>query len=186
MRRVESETPLDVARRGLKRAQEALRILEEYLRGEHAQQAERCSKLRYGAYEAEQWLLCASASMQVLVDAKVYVILTAAYCKHKSLTETARIVLEAGIKVIQLREKNQPDVELLPQLNSLKSMCNDSGAILFSNDRVDLALLSGVHGVHLGQSLRCRQQKLISSKWGFEMIILSTRAKVQSCIPPPP
>jgi thiamine-phosphate pyrophosphorylase len=152
LRRVESETPLDVARRGLKRAQEALRVLEEYLRAAFPQQAERFSKLRYGVYEAEQWLIGASSAMLKLVDAKVYVLLTAAFCKNKDLLKTAQAVLRAGIKVIQLREKEQSDAALLPVLSSLQTVCAEHDAILFSNDRVDLAMLAGTHGVHLGQT----------------------------------
>src|SRR6185295_14895558 len=83
LRRIDDETPVQVAQRGLKRAQEALRVLEEYLRGGHAKQAERIAKLRYGAYEAEQWLVCTSPAMQVLQTARVYVLLTSALCKKK-------------------------------------------------------------------------------------------------------
>lgn len=151
LRRVEVETPMDVARRGLKRAQEALRVLEEYTRSIFSQQADRFSKLRYGVYEAEQWLVSASSAMQKLVDAKVYVLLTAEFCKNKDVLATARMVLKAGIKVIQLREKELSDAELLPLLTSLQTICAEEDAILFSNDRVDLALMAGVHGVHLGQ-----------------------------------
>jgi len=152
LRRVESETPLDVARRGLKRAQEALRVLEEYLRGTSAPQAEAFSKLRYGVYDAEQWLSSASEAMQILMTSRVYVLLTASFCKNKNILKTAKAVLDAGVKVVQLREKDQCDSEKLPMLNTLKQMCVDSGAILFSNDRVDLALLSGANGVHVGQT----------------------------------
>lgn len=152
LRRVEVESPLDVARRGLKRSQEALRVLEEYLRGGCAQAADGFSKLRYATYEAEQWLMSASAAMQTLLDANVYVLLTAAFCKNKDLIKTAQLVLKAGVKVIQLREKQQDDVDVLRTLSTLKEMCADCGAILFGNDRVDLALLSGIDGVHLGQS----------------------------------
>ena len=152
LRRQDVETPLDVAHRGLKRAQEAFRVLEEYLRGSHGQHAERISKLRYGTYEAEQRLVCASSAMRVLQMSRVYVLLSAELCKNKDVVKTARSVLNAGVKVIQLREKQKDDAELLTLMNTLGALCVDHGAIFFSNDRVDLAILAKASGVHLGQT----------------------------------
>ena len=152
VRSAKFETPVETAQRGLKRAQEALRVLEEYLRTSHPQSATEFSKFRYSAYELEQRLIGVGPSMRTLLDAKVYVLLTAEYCRNGDVLKTAQAILEAGIKVIQLREKQLPDVETLPMLRSLSVLCRDFGAVLFSNDRVDLALLGGASGVHLGQT----------------------------------
>lgn len=152
LRRLDVELPLNVAHRGLKRAQEAFRVLEEYLRGSHNQQAERISKLRYSAYEEEQRLVCTSAAMQILHASRVYVLLTAAFCKNNDVVKTAQFVLNAGVKVIQLREKQTSDAEILALMNKLSALCAAHGAIFFSNDRVDLAILAKSSGVHLGQT----------------------------------
>ena len=152
VRSVEAEAPVETAQRGLKRAQEALRVLEEYLRASHPQAAAEFSKFRYSAYELEQRLIGAGPSMRTLSDAKVYVLLAREYCRNGDVLKTAQDVLEAGVKVIQLREKTLPDVESLPVLRSLSVLCREFGAVLFSNDRVDLALLGETHGVHLGQT----------------------------------
>ncbi len=165
LRRLDAETPPDVARRGLKRAQEALRALEEFLRATHGPAAERISKLRYGAYEAEQWLMCAGPAMQILQAARVYVLLSAEFCKNKDIVETAKLVLKGGVKLLQIREKQQKDVDLLPILKTIDAMCIDAGAILFSNDRVDLALIAGANGVHLGQTdLRPQDARILAGR----------------------
>lgn len=152
VRSTKPETTVETAQRGLKRAQEAFRVLEEYLRAAHPQPAAEFSKFRYSAYELEQRLIGAGPAMRTLMDARVYVLLTTEYCRNGDVLKTAQAVLEAGVKVIQLREKSLPDVQTLPLLRALTGLCRDFGAILFSNDRVDLALLGGTHGVHLGQT----------------------------------
>ncbi len=151
LRRIDVETPLEVAQRGLKRAQEGLRVLEENLRGVDAPRAEQLSRLRYLAYESEQWLTCASAAAQVLQGAKVYVLLTSKLCANGDAIATAKAVLKGGVKALQLREKEMPDAEYLALARRVRELCAESSAVFFSNDRVDLGLLSNSAGVHLGQ-----------------------------------
>lgn len=50
------EAPRQVALRGLKRAQEALRVLEEFTRGPAPDSSRTLARLRFELYEAEQWL----------------------------------------------------------------------------------------------------------------------------------
>ena len=58
--------PRDVALRGLKRAEEAIRVLEEYTRGTDIEAARRFSETRFAAYEAEQWLaLCGESAARI-------------------------------------------------------------------------------------------------------------------------
>jgi len=68
-------------------------------------QAEKISKLRYGAYEAEQWLVARVRRWECFQAARVYVLLTVALCRNKNVLKTARSVLTL-VKVIQLREKH--------------------------------------------------------------------------------
>src|SRR5262249_45581839 len=51
-----SQTAHEVAVRGLKRAQEAVRVLEEYSRGPQLNAAQAFSEIRFKLYEAEAWL----------------------------------------------------------------------------------------------------------------------------------
>jgi len=63
--------------------------------------------------------------------------------------EMARRLFGVGIRLLQVREKGMPDRELLPAVESVGRMARESGATALVNDRVDLALVSGL-GVHLG------------------------------------
>lgn len=145
-----AEPPRQVAVRGTKRAQEALRVLEEFLRGENAEAASALSRARYQLYEAEQWLVCASESSGILYEANVYALLTESLCK-RGLLQTAEAVMRGGVKVLQLREKSMPDWQVLKKAHDLRKCCSDHGSVLICNDRVDVSLAAHSAGVHLGQ-----------------------------------
>lgn len=65
--------------------------------------------------------------------------------------EKIRQCLEAGIDYIQLREKDISSAEYLRRAKCLREMVQGFDTKLIINDRVDIALLSGADGVHLGQ-----------------------------------
>jgi thiamine-phosphate pyrophosphorylase len=145
-----SELPLAVAHRGLKRGQEALRVLEEYLRAEFPNTSTEISGIRFTLYDMEQWLISNAKSLKTLKDARVYVLVTERFCRL-GFYETVKSVLKGGCKLIQLREKEQPDSVLLNKALHLHTMCQEHNAVLICNDRVDLALAASAAGVHLGQ-----------------------------------
>ena len=144
------ERPLSVAQRGLKRGQEALRVLEEYLRAEHPDTSVQLSAHRYALYDIEQWLISNGDALSVIKDALVYVLLTERFCRS-GLLETAKSVLRGGCKLLQIREKEQSDAELLTRASDLLILCKEYNAVLICNDRVDLAMAANVAGVHVGQ-----------------------------------
>ncbi|MDQ3265377.1 MAG: thiamine phosphate synthase [Myxococcota bacterium] len=67
-----------------------------------------------------------------------------------SLQEKGARLLEGRVPVIQLRLKRTPMREALEIARELALRCRAAGTVLVINDRVDLAQLSGAHGVHLG------------------------------------
>ncbi len=66
-----------------------------------------------------------------------------------SLAET---YLDAGARIMQLRLKDTPGRDFLAAARTIVGMCRKRGATLIVNDRVDIAILAGAHGVHLGQT----------------------------------
>jgi thiamine-phosphate pyrophosphorylase len=52
--------------------------------------------------------------------------------------------------MVQLRHKTLPRSELLDLARTLREAANEAGALLIVNDHVDIALIAGAHGVHLG------------------------------------
>ncbi|AFE10476.1 thiamine-phosphate pyrophosphorylase [Corallococcus coralloides DSM 2259] len=66
------------------------------------------------------------------------------------LVDKAGRLLEGGARVIQLRMKHAPPREALAAARAVVALCRRAGAVCLINDRVDLALLSDAHGVHVG------------------------------------
>jgi thiamine-phosphate pyrophosphorylase len=65
--------------------------------------------------------------------------------------ELARLLLEGGARVIQLRLKEASARDQFVAAVAIAELCHKSGALLLVNDRPDIALLAGADGVHLGQ-----------------------------------
>ncbi|MBX6750426.1 MAG: thiamine phosphate synthase [Micromonosporaceae bacterium] len=63
---------------------------------------------------------------------------------------SAKLAVQAGAPVIQLRVKGVTDRELYDLGMRLMAVCTEHGALCLVNDRVDIALAIGAHGTHLG------------------------------------
>jgi thiamine-phosphate pyrophosphorylase len=63
----------------------------------------------------------------------------------------ARILLQCGARLMQLRLKDASGRDLLRASREIAALCREHGAMLIVNDRVDIAMLAGAGGVHLGQ-----------------------------------
>ena len=68
-----------------------------------------------------------------------------------SHAEQVRLLSEGGASLIQLREKQMTALEFYEQAMAAVAVAERNGVRLIINDRVDVALAVGAHGVHLGQ-----------------------------------
>ena len=60
-------------------------------------------------------------------------------------------LLPQGIKLVQLRMKNRPDVELREEIRRAKNLCARHSTTLVINDHWQLAIEEGCDFIHLGQ-----------------------------------
>lgn len=67
---------------------------------------------------------------------------------HADQVELLRL---GGATLIQLREKQLPSFQIYEQAKAAVAAARKGGAYLMINDRTDVALAAGAHGVHLGQ-----------------------------------
>jgi thiamine-phosphate pyrophosphorylase len=68
-----------------------------------------------------------------------------------ALADLLREAIAGGVDVVQLREKQLPDEELVAVANAARALCERLGALLIVNDRPLVAREVGADGVHVGQ-----------------------------------
>ena len=69
----------------------------------------------------------------------------------RNLFDAVEEALQAGVTLVQYREKNGLGKDMLQKARALITLCHKYNVPLLVNDRLDIALLSGADGVHLGQ-----------------------------------
>ncbi len=142
----------DVRSANWKRVQEALRSLEEFTKLLDEQLAQQVKAYRYQCYELETGAKrLGFEQRRKLEQARLYVLIDGG----QSLSDFAarsRAILQAGAPMVQLRDKQLEDRELVRRGRTLRAFCDEARALLIINDRVDLALAVNADGVHVGQS----------------------------------
>ncbi len=84
-------------------------------------------------------------------DLAVYLVTDPRMGLERGLVETVRLALKAGVRAVQLRDKQASTRKLMEDASALLDLCRSHGALLLVNDRVDVAMGVGADGVHLGQ-----------------------------------
>jgi thiamine-phosphate pyrophosphorylase len=150
----QKEMPLIVIANS-RRAQESLRVLEET-----AKLPELATKMdsnqfknaRFELYTIEQHLM--SRLMRREKASRIsglYVIIDTQALQGKDVMLAAQQVIQAGVKVIQLRDKILPKKLLIPLAGKLQELCRQNEVLFIMNDYLDVALAVGADGLHLGQ-----------------------------------
>lgn len=80
---------------------------------------------------------------------RLYVILDPDQCTLP-WQQVAGAALGHGVRIIQLRDKRSPTRVLIERARWLVEQCQKHNALCIINDRVDVAMCAGAHGVHVG------------------------------------
>lgn len=140
----------DLAAANLKRAQQALRTLEETAKLWNPAWAAELEQLRYESYALERAVLLAADSRARLAEARVYVLVDG----RPTAEDFERLVTQlvaAGADLVQLRDKSLDDRTLLDRAGRLRRLTRGTRTLAILNDRADLAAAVGADGVHVGQ-----------------------------------
>jgi len=86
------------------------------------------------------------------LDLSLYLVTDPRLCARYGLVETVVAAVRGGVTIVQLRDKQASDGELIDQARQLKAALAGSGVPLIINDRLTVAIESGADGLHLGQS----------------------------------
>lgn len=150
---------LDVARANLKRIEEATRTLEEFSKvavafdpsATHLRNLPtQLGQVRYDLYTLEKAILTSFDSCRRLEGASLYLLLTQSLCRQ-AWDVVLRQAIAGGVRVVQIREKQMNDRDLLAHARRVREITAESNALLIINDRPDLAVLCEADGVHVGQ-----------------------------------
>jgi thiamine-phosphate pyrophosphorylase len=83
-------------------------------------------------------------------DLRLIVITDAGQAAPRAVEDVVRAALQAGAPAIQLREKHGTAAALYRQAVALRRLTRAFDALLFINDRLDVALAAEADGLHLG------------------------------------
>lgn len=79
------------------------------------------------------------------------IVVTDADCGGRDLVDVVRAALRGGAPAVQLRMKDAPARDMVEMAHVLLGETRPAGALLFVNDRVDVAVVAGADGAHVGQ-----------------------------------
>jgi thiamine-phosphate pyrophosphorylase len=86
-----------------------------------------------------------------VLDTDIYCITAEEYSKGRDNIQVVKDMIEAGIKIIQYREKEKKMLYKYNECVELRKMTKDAGVTFIIDDDIDLALAVKADGVHIGQ-----------------------------------
>jgi thiamine-phosphate diphosphorylase len=86
-----------------------------------------------------------------LIERLRLIVVTDADCGGRDLVDVVRAALRGGAPAIQLRMKDGAARDMVEMAQALLAETRPAGALLFVNDRVDVAVIAGADGAHVGQ-----------------------------------
>lgn len=140
----------DILTANFLRLEEALRSLEEVGKIIDRDMAAQLEQLRYRTYTLHRAVEITRASRDRLAEAKLYVLMDGR-ASAEDFEKSACGLIEAGVHVIQLRDKRLDDRRLLERARRLRKLTLGTCTLMIVNDRPDLAALARADGVHVGQ-----------------------------------
>ncbi len=84
-------------------------------------------------------------------DIRLYGILDQAATPGADLPSLARLAARGGVTILQYRDKLAEGRTMVEKARAILEALSGTGVPLLINDRLDVALVAGAHGVHLGQ-----------------------------------
>ncbi len=173
----------DVAGAACARLTEALRSIEEAAKALGADSTP-IERLRYQSYTVLQQLRLALGTGRC-PQWRLCVLITEALCRLPWL-DVAKSAIDGGADCLQLREKELQGRELLDRARRLVDLAAHHSAerkgpiSVIINDRPDVALLSGAHGVHVGQGdLPAAEARRLA---GFQLLIGVSTSNVDEAL----
>ncbi len=147
----ERKTEAGIVQSNMSRLQQSLRTIEEYSKTIAADTARQIEQIRYVSYTLEKAIVTTMMSLRNLGDARICVLIDA---RDDMPTFAQRVtqLIESGVDLIQLRDKNQEARDLVAYGKRLSELTKGTATRWIMNDRADLAMATDADGVHVGQT----------------------------------
>ncbi|MEG0584490.1 MAG: thiamine phosphate synthase, partial [Cetobacterium sp.] len=88
---------------------------------------------------------------RIIIPEGIYAITDSKSGKNKNILDYSREILEAGVKILQYREKKKNTKEKYQEALLLRKLTREFGAVFIVNDDISIALAVEADGVHIGQ-----------------------------------
>lgn len=85
-------------------------------------------------------------------DLLLYAVTDRMWLDNETLTYAVEKALQGGVTFVQLREKYLEEKKFLKEAKEIKALCQKHHVPFVINDNVDIAVVAGADGVHVGQS----------------------------------
>jgi len=86
-----------------------------------------------------------------ILDTDLYCLTAEKFSLERSNIDVVGSMLEAGVKLVQYREKEKKMGAKLEECRVIREMTRKAGAAFIVNDDIDIAMLVEADGVHIGQ-----------------------------------
>ncbi len=86
-----------------------------------------------------------------VLDTDIYGITGEEFSRGRSNPDIAALMIQAGIRIIQYREKEKHMSTMYRECVAIRDMTSKAGVTFIVNDHVDLAMAVSADGVHVGQ-----------------------------------
>ncbi|MEM8943712.1 MAG: thiamine phosphate synthase [Planctomycetota bacterium] len=143
----------DVCIASLERTKQSLRSLEEFSKVCSPTLASEFESLRYRLYTLEKSLLITRTSQSRLEGVTLCTLMDGQE-SEAAFTSLVEKLIADGVGMIQLRDKQLDDRQLLERAKLLKKLAPSASqltTLCIINDRPDIAAAANADGVHLGQ-----------------------------------
>ena len=144
----------DLVSANFKRVQEALRTIEESLKVlDNYELAKVYESYRFDCYALEKKAFIkgyAERNARELISG-LYCITAEEHSRGRSNIEVVKAMINAGVKVIQYREKDKKLKDKYNECVQIREMTKNSGVTFIINDDIDIAILVKADGIHIGQ-----------------------------------
>ena len=143
-----------VARANFSRAQEALRVLEEFGKLADERAARLFKRLRFELYSIERAFFADGAAATAAMPRRpfLYPILDRSIVEARDVSTVAGALVEGGSGIIQYRAKGVPRDEMRRDVVAILAAARPAAVPVLVNDDVELAVETGADGAHVGAS----------------------------------